>query len=276
MRLLTVALASLILLSGCISTSAVPLAGAGKHAPIPREFVAIFASEGDIPGPYEKVAIIHARGSSQWTNENMMFGELQREAAKMGANGIVVGGVVEPSAGAKVAGAVFGVSPQRKGEVLAVRYRPDPVYEVEEKVEMDTTFIYVPENIIGEPDYERGLLQVRPRVVLTDGGAAYALLIGWGGFETLDIADAPVRFSVDGERMELETVDPRLETKCDMQAAKCAFIEQVRAPLTLDQLRHLAGASRLAIQLGAEGFQQPFTSANIKVLVRFVEEHGGH
>ena len=49
----------------------------------------------------------------------------KKRAGKIGANGVVLGSINEPSSGAKVAGAIFGVSPERRGEMLAV-YVYDP------------------------------------------------------------------------------------------------------------------------------------------------------
>ncbi len=42
------------------------------------------------------------------------------KAAQMGANGIILGGIDEPSAGAKVAGAFLGTPVERKGKALAI------------------------------------------------------------------------------------------------------------------------------------------------------------
>lgn len=87
---------------------------------ISEEQVRIYRSEASIQCEYAEVAIINAQGGSNYTNENQMFNAAKNRAGKIGANGVVLGNINEPSSGAKVAGAIFGVSPTRRGEMLAV------------------------------------------------------------------------------------------------------------------------------------------------------------
>lgn len=122
---LSVGLTALVALAatGCITTNTVPLGGA-TYPPVAPETVQVFAAEADVPGDFERIAIIYAEGSSEWTNQSNMVEKMRREAAEVGGNGIVLGGFEEPSAGAQIAGAVFGVSPERRGQVLVIRYDP--------------------------------------------------------------------------------------------------------------------------------------------------------
>lgn len=76
------------------------------------------------------------QGESSWTNENQMLSAARKKAATMGANGIILGSVQEPSSGAKVAGALLGIATMRRGEVVAIRVfhptsnlRVDPMHE---------------------------------------------------------------------------------------------------------------------------------------------------
>ncbi len=55
-----------------------------------------------------------------YTNESNMAGSMRKKAAEVGANGIIMGNIDEPSAGAKVAAAVFGTSTERKGKAVAI------------------------------------------------------------------------------------------------------------------------------------------------------------
>ena len=50
-----------------------------------------------------------------------MISAMRKKAAKIGANGIILQEIKEASDGAKVAAAVFGVSTNRKGKVIAIR-----------------------------------------------------------------------------------------------------------------------------------------------------------
>lgn len=117
--------AAALSLSGCITASTVPLAGASQYDAITPEEVHVFYSEEDIPGEYERIGVIYAEGPANMTNQRQMVEKMRTEAAKIGGNGVVMTGIQEPSAGAQVAGAVFGVSPQREGEFLVVRFDPN-------------------------------------------------------------------------------------------------------------------------------------------------------
>jgi hypothetical protein len=50
-----------------------------------------------VPGKYEEIALITAKGSSGWTNEEMMFKKIRETAGKLGANGVILEGLSEPS-----------------------------------------------------------------------------------------------------------------------------------------------------------------------------------
>lgn len=49
-----------------------------------------------------------------------MLGSQRREAASLGANGIIVGDIKEPNAGTKIIGAVLGTGSERHGKALAI------------------------------------------------------------------------------------------------------------------------------------------------------------
>jgi hypothetical protein len=68
-----------------------------------------------------RVAIIEASGSGEWTNQSEMLEAMRKKAGELGANGVLLPRIEEPSAGAKVAAAIFGTGTQRKGNVVAVR-----------------------------------------------------------------------------------------------------------------------------------------------------------
>ena len=115
-----VAMLAILTLSGCVVASVTPLSST-KHEAINPEEVVIYLEEADIPGEYEKVAIINTKGESSWTNEAQMYNKAKKEAAKLGANGILVTQTKEPSSGAKIAGAFLGTGSQRTGEMIAIR-----------------------------------------------------------------------------------------------------------------------------------------------------------
>jgi hypothetical protein len=114
------------LLAACVTTNVAMLSPAGRYAPVPQDQVQVFLSAEEIRGEYERIAIINAQGGSSMTNEGQMIRKLQLRAGNLGANGIILGDINEPSSGAKVAGAIFGVDPQRKGRVIAIRLKDQP------------------------------------------------------------------------------------------------------------------------------------------------------
>jgi hypothetical protein len=109
-----------ILFMGCVQTQVTKLSNRGNYDPIPPDDVTVYLTTEDIKGEFEKIGLIHAQGETSWTNEQQMIHAARKAAGDMGANGIVLGEVDEPSAGAKIAGAFFGTGTTRRGEVLAV------------------------------------------------------------------------------------------------------------------------------------------------------------
>ena len=108
------------LLSACVSTNAVQLNPGVARAPVCPNAVQIFTSADRVGKPYVEIAVLNSKGESQWTDERKMFESQRNKAAKMGANGLIMDGIKEPSAGSKVAGAIFGTGTQRKGTATAI------------------------------------------------------------------------------------------------------------------------------------------------------------
>lgn len=118
-RVSTSALLAVLFLTGCISTSVTPLTGR-TYPPLHPDEVVIYVHERDIPAEYEKIALIYARGDHAMTDEAQMFKTVRKKAAKLGANGVILQQVSEPSTGAKVADHFLGVGADRRGELLAI------------------------------------------------------------------------------------------------------------------------------------------------------------
>ena len=125
LRLSAAALGLLLVLPACVQTNAVRLGAAPARPPVPEAQVVVYRTAGQIPGKYEEVALLNSTGEATWTNEEKMFNSMRKKAAKLGANGIVLDAMSEPSAGAKVAAAVFGVGgAERKGKAIAIYVFP--------------------------------------------------------------------------------------------------------------------------------------------------------
>jgi len=106
--------------SGCVTTNATRLGAGVARPPVPAQSVVIYRTASQVPGRYEEVALLNSKGESSWTDEAAMFRSMQKKAADLGANGIILDAVSEPSAGAKVASAFLGTGAERKGRAIAI------------------------------------------------------------------------------------------------------------------------------------------------------------
>lgn len=90
-------------------------------APVPFDDVQVFF-EGDSIPEHTRVAILNASGSSGFTNESQMIDKLREEAAKLGANAVILSGMKEPGAGEKFVNYLAGglADGQRKGQAIAI------------------------------------------------------------------------------------------------------------------------------------------------------------
>lgn len=114
-----------LLLSGCISTHATLIDPSA--APMPKvspDSVLIFTDQSELDTlDYVRVAIIEATGSGEYTNQSQMLTAMRKKAGELGANGILLPRIDEPSAGAKVAAAFLKTDTERKGNVIAILVR---------------------------------------------------------------------------------------------------------------------------------------------------------
>lgn len=122
-------IAALLLAIACVQTNAVRLGAAPQRAPVHADSVLVYRTASQVPGKYEEVALLNSTGNTGMTNEEQMFNSMRKKAGQLGANGIVLDGISEPSAGAKVAGAVLGTGAERKGKAIAIYVFPDGTRE---------------------------------------------------------------------------------------------------------------------------------------------------
>lgn len=116
----------IVAMVGCVSTNVTKLGTASADRPaLSPEAVAIYRTADQVPGKYEEVALLNSKGESGMTSEKKMFKSMQKKAAKVGANAIILDGISEPSAGAKVAGIFLGVGTERKGKAIAIYIFPN-------------------------------------------------------------------------------------------------------------------------------------------------------
>ena len=108
-----------VVLSGCVQTKATMLS-AKEYPPIDPSEVTIYLSEDDVPGRFERVALITSSGSTQYTRQDQMYESIRKKAAEIGANGVLFSEINEPSTGAKIAGAFLGTGSSRNSEMVAI------------------------------------------------------------------------------------------------------------------------------------------------------------
>jgi molybdopterin synthase catalytic subunit len=118
--------ASLVLLAGCVSARHTMLVPGGQQPPVAEDQVTVYLQETEVPATCTRYALIHTSGDVDMTDETQMINAAKRRAGKIGANAIALGAVREPSSGRRVAAAVFGVSQDRKGQMVAYRCGDTP------------------------------------------------------------------------------------------------------------------------------------------------------
>jgi hypothetical protein len=105
---------------GCVSTNATVLDPSLTLARICPDAVRIYTTPAKVPSSYREVALLHSKGESGWSNEEQMMESMRKKAAELGANGIILDNIDEPSALTKVIGTVAKTGTQRKGKALAI------------------------------------------------------------------------------------------------------------------------------------------------------------
>jgi hypothetical protein len=112
-------------LGGCVSTNSTPLGLARTSAAVPPASVALYRTADQVGRPYSEVALLNAKGDALFTTEKRMFESMRAAAARIGADGVILESLQEPSAAIKVAAAIFHVSAQRQGHGLAILKAPE-------------------------------------------------------------------------------------------------------------------------------------------------------
>lgn len=118
------ALPALMMLAGCVSAHTTMLTP-DRYPPVPAPDVSVYLDESELPDECIRVALIHAEGNANWTNEGQLIEAARKKAGKAGGNAVVVRDVRDPSTVTRIAAEVFdGVPADRKGQMLAFRCPP--------------------------------------------------------------------------------------------------------------------------------------------------------
>ena len=125
-RFSVLALAAL-LVAACTSTGAVLMGEGGPYPEVHPLEVRIFLYEDEVPGDYERIALVTAKSDASWADEDDLIRAMRRRAAKLGANGLVLGEIRDPNTLERVAEVLTDYSPQRRGRAIAIRMLESPL-----------------------------------------------------------------------------------------------------------------------------------------------------
>jgi len=109
-----------IALTACVSTNAAVLNSAQTLPAVCPDGVLIFTDSSKVGKPYQEVAVLNSKGSYEYTNERKMIESQRKAAAKLGANGVILGTMQDPGTGAKVWNALLGTPANRQGKAIAI------------------------------------------------------------------------------------------------------------------------------------------------------------
>ena len=113
---------SLVAISACVHTNAVMLDPSLYFAPVDPYDVVIYLEASDVPYEYEAIALVHATGHHEWTNQADLIEAMREKAAEYGAHGIIIEWVEEPRAWERIVDAITDEDfADRRGRVLAIR-----------------------------------------------------------------------------------------------------------------------------------------------------------
>ena len=119
-RALLTALFAAAALSACTTTRAVMLES-GPYAQRHPDEVRVFLHEEDVPGDFERVALVTARSDASWTDETDLIEAMRKRAARLGADAIIVGDIHDPTTLERVAEVLTDYEAPRRGRALAIR-----------------------------------------------------------------------------------------------------------------------------------------------------------
>ena len=109
-----------VLVCACVSTNAALIDPTVHMARTCPSAIKLYTTPDRVGAPYREVALLNAKGESNWSDEGDMIDSMRDKAAEVGANGIILSRIDEPSALTKVIGQVAKTGSQRKGNALAI------------------------------------------------------------------------------------------------------------------------------------------------------------
>ncbi|NNF25650.1 MAG: hypothetical protein HKN73_00315 [Gemmatimonadetes bacterium] len=114
-----VVLAVLLAAASCVTVSKTVLQDRSA-APVPTGDVLLLLPGDAVPEGCERVAILHASGDEDLTDETDIYNKFREEAGKLGANAVEVRTMEDPGTGERVASALLGTESDRDSEAIAL------------------------------------------------------------------------------------------------------------------------------------------------------------
>ncbi|HET7614836.1 MAG TPA: hypothetical protein VFK26_13025 [Gemmatimonadaceae bacterium] len=103
--------------------------------------VKLYTVPDRVQQPYQEIALLNSAGKTSYSSEDDMIKSMREKAASVGANGIILSGIEEPSEMAKIAGrvaqigadaagAITDISAERKGRAMAIYVPADSAHTI--------------------------------------------------------------------------------------------------------------------------------------------------
>ena len=120
LRTVFLCLLTTLIIVGCsVSTKLILTTGKSRPSILPED-VKIYENENKVQGEYEEIGLITSRGNYESTDLADMYISMREEAAKVGANGLILGTIEEPSTGDKIANHFVPIRADRTGKATAI------------------------------------------------------------------------------------------------------------------------------------------------------------
>ena len=113
------AILAVVLVTACVSVGRSVVDTSFQMHPVERDDVFVYVGGDSIP-EHTRVAMLDAKGNTDWTDEGDLLNKLREEAGKLGANAIIWGDTDDAGTGARVARAFLGTSADRKTNAIAI------------------------------------------------------------------------------------------------------------------------------------------------------------
>jgi hypothetical protein len=108
-----------VLLAGCVTVSKSVLMDR-SDMPVPQRDVQVLLPGDTIPASCERVALLHASGDVEVTDEGDMWDELRKVAGELGANVVHLHSMEDPGVGERFATEIFGGTADRDADAVAL------------------------------------------------------------------------------------------------------------------------------------------------------------